>query len=525
MAQRNLYLLSTILVAGLSNLIASAHGDSEGIPLQPKAEAPKPSIITGDHLDPTKWGQIDVFSKNVNGEWGIDITTRTANQVKFKRFRYPTSDPTQPQSYAADVLVIEAKNIGARARAFMQRRFYKAEAAPQRLGDIVANLDVRQSADATGFRASASVHRCQNLNCDTSTTLFDQSFGPALSAGTRYRLSMEFDGQQTFTFKIDDIAVVTFNQAPPAVTGASTGDIYVGTSIWGVDPIADPVEEGIIRARFDNLAIEGNRGQDFNDTNSDDVRQNTEVRIVDNGKLVFERFFYKEISDTRPSLSRSLRIDPLDPSIVHNSVKAEVRIKEIELFGEELTGQIGLSKRWYQSTSTKPGGGDVYSELSIVHDSTDDGTINDGRVQLAIYKCNSVDCEGRDQEEIFLDDLTFGPVKLNTPHTLSMNWDGNAIVFGFDNQLHSESVTQIAPVVSERPLFLSLTPLISIRVGALKNPLERMSITAEVDDVFIDGELYDDFSTITDPPSTKLPTSGRNTGGVAIQTIEPEIKP
>lgn len=431
------------------------------------------SIITGDELDPAKWQFINNVKQRENDEWVSEVSSRGINDQSELAFQDFTN-PFKGLSFQADVTVKQAKNIGTLARAFIQGRFYKAFAAPERAGEIIANIDIRQEPNSQELIFGAFVVRCEDLNCDTTEPpLFTEELGTA-TLGEPHTLSITFDGERTFAFKVDNQAPVTF-EGPPVVEGIRHPLRILGTSISGVDPESEPVEEGVIKASFDNVLINGAPREDFNaDTKL--TQQDALVRRVSNGVLELARSIIGEADDgSRDKQGADALLQPIDALAITNSIQADVVINQTKTQGTDVEESVGLVNGWYQTDS-----GPVSSTIALT-----------GKNQIEIQVL------GNGGE---LNEQQFFPIDTSTMHNLSMDFDGNFLNFNVDaGSLFQFNVTERAPIVNARPLTVVSTGVYVVIEGLGRND-DIGSISANVDNVVINGELYDDFSTLTQSP-------------------------
>lgn len=123
----------------------------------------------------------------------------------------------------------------------------------------------------------------------------------------------------------------------------------------------------------------------------------------------------------------------------------------------------------------------------------------DGSVQILSFKCENSDCS--EFTDLIVDEQkkgAFGKVSLSEPHTVELSWDGVNFIYGLDNKLEMFNPTEKAPKSSSMPE--NEFPRFYIWVTNLNDSDDEARISAKVDDVFVNENLYDDFSRLVDVP-------------------------
>jgi hypothetical protein len=219
------------------------------------------------------------------------------------------------------------------------------------------------------------------------------------------------------------------------------------------------------------------------------------------------------------SNSLSPLVQTINPAGVM-SVQAEVTLTAASALGpgpfSPSRARARINAALYNDGTGVGGGvaGDVIVEISIRLD---------GTVALDVTKCTNADCSAT--TNILFNTTTFGPVALGTPHILFVQWDGvnKVVTFGFDAAdpfscnpttvaaVNSCSPTQAASVVGPAALPFKN---IGTRVSGINSPLDGGFVTATFDNVFLDGNAYDDFEAINPEKWISLESARRVVPGL-----------
>jgi hypothetical protein len=169
--------------------------------------------------------------------------------------------------------------------------------------------------------------------------------------------------------------------------------------------------------------------------------------------------------------------------------------------------QVRIDGEWFNvDPNTDPGRdgrkGDLIPEIRLQAD--------DGKVVARLYLCDDEDCNNF--TELFSDDTTFGPVKLDTMYRLSITFvDRITFSFGFNGETIRVPLDKMPTIIGP-----AHSPFRSLFTGVFGlAPGEDGLVVARFDNVFVDRIPYDDFSPITkpvgsvSPPETRFP-SGPN---------------
>jgi hypothetical protein len=470
---RYLWRITTLSVI-LVSVTACGGGESGHNDPPPPPPGPFSKVFFGDQLDPNKWQYLHFMKKIDSGQWASEIARRGTEGIN-SAFSIPIDG--QLNSFQIDATVTEIRDEGAGLDTFIQGRFYKDTTEPGRTGEIIADIRISHLEDSVGLVGVAFVIRCQDADCNDVENLFlDNTSLGSVTTGQAHQLSVEYDQTaRTFTFLIDDKSLV-FENAPVFATNSESPRVLWGTWVDDIDEDADPAEEGFVAARFDNLFIDGASFQTFENPQDDLVFRT--VRWVRNG--VAELELARKGIEEAPTLS--LRI--ADSTPVTSSMKSKVF--DIEGAGVNGAGaQIGMRNSWYHTgTNTDGATGRVSSHIRI--------GVN-GEVFILAFKCENSNCSS--STELIEDEQKqriFGTVPLSVPHTLELSWDGVNFFYGLDGRLEMFNPTIKAP--NSSMTLGNVSRRIYVRLYNLNESDDEARIEAKIDDVFVDGNPYDDFS-------------------------------
>ncbi|MCP3871420.1 MAG: hypothetical protein GY703_25610 [Gammaproteobacteria bacterium] len=203
--------------------------------------------------------------------------------------------------------------------------------------------------------------------------------------------------------------------------------------------------------------------------------------------------------------------DPLGTGVsgsIESSISAEVRIDEVCNNGAVARAQIN---GYFDNDGTDgiDQAGEVLAAIEIRH------VGNDG-LKAAFYVSRCLDDSCDLGHELVFDQTTLGPPTPGQTHTLSISFDGSTFVFGFDEQSATVPISQFTPVVRPSQYFQRTSKRfkgIGTRVSHLSGPYEGGYISARIDNVWVNGMAFDDFSNGKIHPDKRPSQLFKRTGG------------
>ena len=177
----------------------------------------------------------------------------------------------------------------------------------------------------------------------------------------------------------------------------------------------------------------------------------------------------------------------VNPGVV-NEIQADVTVTAVANSNAHTQARV-LGDFYNDGTAGGGFSGDIFAGIEIRHNGA--GLV----VAYFVARCENSDCST--VTDLIFDDSTFGPAMLGNTYTLSVAWDNIAdmFTFGFDaNSVNIDPVALGAPEVGP-PQSANAFKGIGTRVDEIGGASEGAFIAATFDNVEVNGNPYDDFST------------------------------
>ena len=417
--------------------------------------------FTGPRIDTDKWhGQywnskgLEVVREVSNGKFisrlgGINSNI-TANRLNL-------SDPNSVQTLSAKITLIEAKihpdyaTTTSAVVAQLEGYFYSDQD-----GDVWAGISLAY--DGNNWKIFYEFWA-------QSSSLYKTDFNLTIEPGTEYLVSIQYDGNNNFIFKVNNESHTL--QGPAYVAAPNNPYRALTTKIW---PHNGP-GAGYISATFDDVNVNGSAYDDFSTTHLDPLKWwNGEiVREIRDGKLQMNvQNMGKEKTDNPIYLNDEHRTNFFQADLTLSSA-TEITESDIEgfikVYGSFFNAQ-------HDGSSTNPynwSEGEIWAGSGLNYN-----TNGPPRPAAYVYRCDDRYCSTGTY--LFRQNFTCNTL-YNTPVTMSVEKSGNTLIFHCDNEKLSYQLSGT--------LYPSNWNLRKIRATIISDKNVNSYLKATVDNVYV----------------------------------------
>jgi len=372
--------------------------------------------FTGPRIDTDKW----------HGQYwnnrGVEVVREVSNGKFFSRLggigngsniianRLSLSDPNSVQTLSAKITVIEAQvdpNYASTTSAVVAQLegfFYKDQD-----GDVWAGISLAY--DGTNWTIFYEFWAQSNY-------VYKNDFSLTIEPGTEYLVSIQYDGNNNFTFKVNDESHTL--QGPAYIDAPDNPYKSLTTKIW---PHNEGPGAGYISATFDDVTVNDNLYDDFSTPHIDPIKWWDEeiVREIRDGKLQMN---VQNRGNEQTNNPIYLNNDHLT-----DFLQADLTISHTtEINDRDITGSIKVYGDFFNTqhdgSNNNPYNqeeGQIYAGSLLIYD-----IAGIPRTSSYVYRCDNASCSTG--AFLFQQDFTC-TAQYDVPVTLSVEKSGSTLIF------------------------------------------------------------------------------------------------
>jgi len=419
------------------------------------------------NINGQKWAGSDFARLVKDGKLVSEV--RHAYSIINDRIRTNFQNPSSINAIQVDVTVDEAI-LGTGISACVARvdgRFYKAQISSTHKGDIMAYVNLEDRDDDLGLRARWKVMEAlDDAGTDWETKSSNYFDIPQLSYGTSYMLKIEYNGDNQFTFTIDD------------VSESSTGPVRIGPEFNSYRGLKTEIQtdggsgNGYISASFDNVYINNQLTayDNFDSAQLDETKWKDQIsaREIGNGKLLLSTLSAGDRQNTRLNFAQ-----------VSPYTEATVTIKSSSMIESGDRGIARIDGYFYNDTY---GPGDHIDYIGNVWAGMWINYSGDGTLTAQCSGSKTLDAAETQWEDLF--NRTFNlPIIVDRAYKMSIHFTGSRLRF-----IIKDTVTgrmDVAGYDITTPTYEPYDEFMSILSRVYGNSTGGYMV-AEVDDVYVD---------------------------------------
>jgi hypothetical protein len=438
--------------------------------------------FSGPTIDKTRWRETELVReiRNFAGNNKLFFKTVNPSPVNESSFPYtqrnnlPFSDPSAINSFQAEVTVLGSNSTGsAVACVYLGGTFYNdGTSGGGNAGNIFPQIMIGRT--STGLWAQYSVLRYPT-NTSAYIRLDYGNFTTPISEGIPYTLSISYDGDKQFTFKVGTETLFSDpSKLPERVGGPSQP--YMGL-LTAATPYASS-ETASISGTFDDVYVNGTPFEDFSSLTIDQTKWSTYelVNEITGGKLRS-----KVRTESTSQVNNPLEIAyPLGIKAVQANVTPVVFSNPQGLYAD-----ANISGIFFNDGTPGSGYiGDIYARVSI------GGNGTAPVAQWGVFKI--LDSAFNTTQALDQGALNT-PIVLGNTYTLYLEWNGTEFTFKINGEVAHSAPANYIPAITIHPVkhpLIRLRTIITPEVGKTDATIEAL-----FDDVMVDYVVpNDDFS-------------------------------
>ena len=431
--------------------------------------------FSGNYINPQKWNQHELVIKVANGK----LLSKVGNSADVDDVRNITvfQNPASIDIIECDVIVFQAvldTGTNSQSVARVDGRFYNTLNDGTEKGDIWAGVFIGDQGN--GIEAWWEVWEAIDDNGDSwEEKKIETLVVPGLAYGQPYKVKIDYDGNNNFTFSVHGVSGSFTGLARQAAANAP----YKGLET--VVYTDNGAGNGFVSASFDNVYINSQASayDEFSTTHLDQTKwQNLEfVREIENGKV---RLMSHSTGERENALIGFSEISPY--------VEATVKIKNNSMIDPGDRGIARISGYFYNDTYG-PGDhneyeGNVWAAININY--YGDGTLNAECTGL-----RTLDAADTQWDNLFYRKFNL-PIILDRTYKLSMRFTGSKLFFTCKDTVTGR-IDFYAYEIST-PIYESYNQSMSLR-SRVYGDSTGGKMVVEFDDVYVDvaepGATYD----------------------------------